>query len=206
MDKRIENMLDYCKRMAKDNLTKVGDCLSVRTADGMLITSPTVAMQDMQESDILVIKNSDSKDSNFALHSAIYATRLDVNAIITNHAPYCGIVSNNKKKLVASLDDMAQIIGPTASVVEGTEQSILGALKSRNACLIAGGGVVAIGRSVDEVHTATLVLEKGARVEVEGTIMGKAIKIPLWEAMLMNFVYKKKYSKANQAAKMEEIK
>ncbi len=203
MDKRIESMLECCAMMANDNLTKVGDCLSIRTAEGMMITSPTVAMQDMTEKDILVVNKADSK---FALHSAIYEARPDMNAIITNHAPYCAIVSNNKKKLVASLDDMAQIIGPTAMVVKDSQDSILGALKSRNACLIAGGGVVAIGRSLDEVHTATLVLEKGARVEVEGTILGKAIKIPLHEAILMNFVYKKKYSKANQTAKMEEIK
>ncbi len=206
MDKRIESMLECCAMMASDNLTKVGDCLSIRTAEGMMITSPEVAMQDMTEKDILTIKNTDSKDSNFDLHSAIYGSRADVNVIITNHAPYCAIVSRNKKKLVASLDDMAQIIGPTALVVKDTKESILGALKSRNACLIANGGVVATARSLDEVHTATLVLEKGARVEVEGTILGKAIKIPFLEAKLMNVIYKKKYSKANQQAKMEEIK
>ena len=131
----------------------------------------------------------------------------DINAVITNHAPFCVGVAASCKSLPAALDDMAQIIGPTAKVSpDGDALTVLRTLKGRNACLIRNGGVVATGRTLDEAFTGSMVLEKGALCYVGSTVIGKSVRIGLFDALLMRFVYKTKYSKKDQTAKQQELK
>jgi len=82
---------------------------------------------------------------------------------------------------------------------------VIKTLKGRNACLVKGAGALSLGRTLDEAHTGALVLEKGAKAFMEATVLGGAKKIGLVDGLLMNFVYKKKYSKADQELKMEEL-
>ena len=51
-----------------------------------------------------------------------------------------------------------------------------------------------------------MVLEKGALCYVGSTVIGKSVKIGLFDALLMRFVYKTKYSKKDQTAKQQELK
>ena len=111
------------------------------------------------------------------------------------------------KKFPACLDDMAQIIGPTAKVApSGSVVDVIKTLKGRNACLIKNAGVIATGRTLDEAHTGSLVLEKGAIAYVGSTVLGNSVKISTFDAVLMRFIYKTKYSKKDQSAKQAELK
>ena len=207
IDKLKLQILEFCKAMEEDKLVELGDTMSVRTESGMLITSPLKPMAQITEEDIIYIAKKDAKDELSALHLAIYGAREDINAIIMNHAPFCVGIAKKCKKMPACLDDMAQIIGPTAKVSPSYKASdVLKTMHNRNACLIRNGGVIATGRTLDEAHTGSLVLEKGALTYVGSTVLGNPVKIGLFDAILMRTIYKLKYSKKDQAAKQAEIK
>lgn len=206
-EKIISQMLDFCAALEANKLVARGDTLSVRYKDGMFITPSDKAMAEVKAGDIKFLSKSDAVDGDEGLHLAIYGTRPDINAVITNHAPFCVGVAASCKSLPAALDDMAQIIGPTAKVSpDGDALTVLRTLKGRNACLIRNGGVVATGRTLDEAFTGSMVLEKGALCYVGSTVIGKSVRIGLFDALLMRFVYKTKYSKKDQTAKQQELK
>ena len=206
-NKLIKQILEFCKEMEEDKLVKLGDTMSVRFDGGMLITSSSKPMAEITEEDILFIDKKEPKDEVSALHLAIYSAREDINAIIVNHAPYCVGIAKGSKKFPACLDDMAQIIGPSAKVSPSKEiGDVLKTLNGRNACLIKGDGVIATGRTLDEAHTGSLVLEKGAIAYVGSTVLGNSVKISTFDALLMRFIYKTKYSKKDQSAKQAELK
>ena len=115
-NKLIKQILEFCKEMEEDKLVKLGDTMSVRFEGGMLITSSQKPMAEIGEEDIAYVDLTEPKDEISALHLAIYSARDDINAIIINHAPYCVGIAKGLKKFPACLDDMAQIIGPTAKV------------------------------------------------------------------------------------------
>ncbi len=163
-------------------------------------------MSELTSADVKFVDKNGKLTDTEALHLAIYAGREDVGAIIINHAPYCVGVAKYVDKLPAVLDDMAQIIGPTAKVAKtGNATDILHTLNGRSACLVKNGGVVSTGRTPDEAYTGALVLEKGALAYVGSTVLGNSVKIGLADAVLMRFVYKTKYSKKDQTAKKAEI-
>lgn len=204
--KSTDELVAFSVKLSADGLATAGDTMSVRDGSGFIITDSDKLLSDITADDLRYCEGAELSGIA-ALHAAIYAARPDINSIIVNHAPYCDMIARNMDKLTACLDDMAQIIGPTAKVAKSIGvEDVVKTLKGRNACLIAGGGVVATGRTPDEAHTGSLVLEKGAKVFVEATVLGGAVKIPYAEALLMRFVYKKKYSKNDQKAKMEELK
>lgn len=198
-------ILDCCKKLSEHKLTAKGDVCSLRTDGGMIITDPETDIADITEKDIRFVGKHDAKNALEALHLAIYGSREDINAVITNHAPFCVGIAKKLNAVPATLDDMAQIIGPTAKVSPSDNViDILRTLHGRNACLIRNGGVIATGRTLDEAFTGSLVLEKGALCYVGSAIIGKPVKIGLFDAVLMRAVYKLKYSKKDQAAKLKE--
>lgn len=206
-NKKTEELLHYCGVLVKEKLVASGDCLSIRDGDGMYATNPAKDVGAQTEGDVNRYGFAQTPvDQMLALHRELYLRRPDISAIITNHAPYCVAMAKQGKKLVAVLDDMAQIIGQSAKVASSyAPEDVIKIIGKNDACLVKNGGVVAVGRTPDEAHTGSLVLEKGAKAYIEATILGGAVKIPYHEALLMRFVYKKKYSKADQTAKQEEL-
>ena len=206
-DTRKKLVLDCCKKLAEHNLTMPGDVVSLRTDEGMLITSPDKDVASLTEEDVRFVGKNAAANATEALHLAVYGTREDINAVIMNHAPFCTGISRKLKSFPATLDDMAQIIGPSAKVSPSDKAAdVLKTLSGRNACLIRNGGVIATGRTLDEAFTGSLVLEKGALCYVGSSIVAKPVRIGLFDAVLMRLVYKLKYSKKDQAAKLEEQK
>ncbi len=198
-------ILECCKKLCEHNLTAMGDVCSLRVDGGMIITDPATDIADITEKDIVFVGKNEAGNALQALHLAIYAHREDVNAIVMNHAPFCVGIAKKLNAVPAALDDMAQIIGPTAKVSPSEDATdILRTLTGRNACLVRNGGVIATGRTLDEAFTGSLVLEKGALCYVGSAIIGKPVKIGLFDAVLMRQVYKLKYSKKDQAAKLKE--
>ena len=198
-------ILECCKKLSEHKLTAKGDVCSVRMDEGIMISDPEIDMADITEKDIRFVGKNDAQNALEALHLAIYAHREDVNAIVMNHAPFCVGIAKKLNAVPATLDDMAQIIGHTAKVSPSDEVTdVLKTLTGRNACLIRNGGVIATGRTLDEAFTGSLVLEKGALCYVGSAIIRKPVKIGLFDAVLMKAVYKLKYSKKDQTAKLKE--
>jgi Ribulose-5-phosphate 4-epimerase and related epimerases and aldolases len=204
--KRILEIVKYSSELYREGLVKKGDAVSMRTVDGILISDPEKALEEIAAEDVLKIKDGQETSGIALLHREIYNARPEINAIVTNHAQYSLALSEMVKKFPAVLDDFAQIVGPSGKVSPSDKPvDVIKTLKGRNACLVKGAGALSLGRTLDEAHTGALVLEKGAKAFMEATVLGGAKKIGLVDGLLMNFVYKKKYSKADQELKMEEL-
>ena len=151
---------------------------------------------------VIIASRGDTLSPENPIIATAFTAVPHANAVIISAPPYAFAVGNIAKKIPAVLDDMAQIIGPSAKVT--TVAKIAKALKGRQACLVKGLGVVACGRTLDEAFTGTLVLEKGAKTFIECSALGGTKPINKLEAGLMHYIYKKKYSKLDQDKKMAE--
>ena len=117
-------------------------------------------------------------------------------------SPTCTLtVANMKLTIPPVLDDMAQIVGPTAkSAKTGDADAIVKALKGRSSCLLPGVGSVSTGKTLNEAYTACMVLDKAAHTLITAEAVGGCKPVGKIGAVLEHFVYRKKYSKANQDA------
>lgn len=129
---------------------------------------------------------------------------------LTSQTTYCMEWLKRGEALIPSLDDMAQIIGSKAPVIDGRKDpenatSSLLKILGNNAggFVITGqegngdftGYTVTVGRSQREAEVALSVLEKSAEVTLLAEKIGAPCHINALERKLMRMVYLKKYSK-----------
>lgn len=137
------------------------------------------------------------------LHCAIYKARQDVNYII--HSEKDEIVATSKvvKKLRPLLDDFAQIAAPVVKNVEfnpndtiRTKKKVVKALgKHKNAALLKDNGAVCVGPSQDEAEAVEMVTAKNCKTFVATQMFKTAKNISPVDSVLMNVIYRLKYSK-----------
>lgn len=116
-----------------------------------------------------------------ASHEQIYATRGDVSAI--RECIDSEVQHFRGKQLRPYLDDFAQIVAPVAGPEIGKANVVLG--DTRALCL---------GATDDDALAVDSVLRKNARAARIAQVSG-ADPIAHWECVLMNVVYRLKYSK-----------
>lgn len=181
--------------------------LLLDTSDGVYGTKKGANLGALQESD--VVKMS---DAHFA------TSRSGMHARVISQAPYCQRCLREGKTFRSVLDDMAQIVGPEAVIVNTTGSKKSASLQMAKAVQKATGFFVqdrvrdgqpagytlTIGRNLYEAVVAMTVLEKSAEIALKAGVLGGGKPIPKIEARLMRAVYKKKYSKAETEAKAEE--
>ena len=181
--------------------------LLLDTSDGVYGTKKGANLGALQESD--VVKMS---DAHFA------TSRSGMHARVISQTPYCQRCLREGKTFRSVLDDMAQIVGPEAVIVNTTGSKKSASLQMAKAVQKATGFFVqdrvrdgqpagytlTIGRNLYEAVVAMTVLEKSAEIALKAGVLGGGKPIPKIEARLMRAVYKKKYSKAETEAKAEE--
>ena len=191
-EKLKASVLQYFDRLREYGLHGEGDSVSVRTEGGMLFVD--------NSREVKFVKAGEAK-GEAALHEGIYA-QTDAAAVVHAHPDYVSAVAKAGVTIPAVIDDMAQIVGPTCRTVEGKEAAAK-ELKKRNSCLMKGDGAVTTGRTLNEAFTCMMVLQKAAICFVSASVLGGNVVINGFEARLMRFVYKKKYSKINTENNME---
>lgn len=202
MDKIIQSLIFYAKKLASEDLCRQrGDCVALRSDDGIYLTAPNADFLNLTESDIMKI----SFENEHTI-ARILAVRKDINAVIYSHPQNIYAVSKAKVSIPAVLDDMAQIVGINAKITKNNDSAIEKNLEKRNSILVENDGGINLGRTLNEAYTNCLVLEKSARVFISSSVLGGCRKINYFEAKLMNFVYKIKYSKKNQENLAKEEK
>ena len=197
MDKSVALILEYAKELTKQNVVGKGDCISVKSGTGMVISNKDVCLSDLTEKDILKIDLRDAQ-GEYALHAGIYAAKSDVFAVCHCHPSWVEPIAQCGATIPAVTDDMTQIVGRNCKTCKNDTASIVKNLKKRNSTLVAGDGCVATGRTLNEAYTCVLVLDKAAHCFVGSAALKKNICINFFEAALMNIVYKMKYSRKNQ--------
>ena len=160
----------------------------------------TISFRDININKPAENKEADNLPAEAELHREIYRRYKDVGAVIHTILPDIMAVSRTGKRLYPLLDDFAQIIGTSARVADydGSAQSIkdvAGKLKGKNAVLIRGRGALCTGPDKYDASAAVMVLEKGCKAMICATLLGKVKPINPLEAILMRYIYLKKYSK-----------
>ncbi len=174
----------------------------------MLITPSGRKYEDLTIKDIVLVNFRTSTyegnikpSSEYKLHSGIYLTRPEINAVIHTHQMNASTCAAARREVPPVLDDLAQIIGPTVRVapyaLPSTRKIVkktVKALKGRMAALMANHGAVCVGRDLDEAFVVCQVLEKGCKAFIEAEFLGGVKSINKFEAALMHQIYLKKYS------------
>lgn len=205
----VNKIISYSAKLDLESLTgnKVNS-ISVKIDDNtMYITKTGVKFDKLNDKDILSVNLNqidscpDNSRQEALLHKNIYLKHQDINCIMHTSSINSFTVATAEATIPPVLDDMAQIVGPTARTAKnGDIANIIKALKNRNACLIKDNGMISVGRTLDEAYTACLVLEKAAHTFIWAEAVGGCKPVNRLGAALEHFVYRKKYSKANQDA------
>jgi Ribulose-5-phosphate 4-epimerase and related epimerases and aldolases len=151
------------------------------------------------------LKESDIRDVTdlYFPGKPVLQQKNDINALLYFKTPYLGWYLDRGIDINASLDDMAQIVGPTVTTVPLRDKEIGDALKKAAVVMVRNRSAIASGRSLYEAYTAMTVIEKSAEVGLKASVLGGAEKLSRFDARLMRTVYLTKYSKAEKEAKDE---
>lgn len=175
----------------------------------MAITPSGREYETMVPEDIVLVNYIDhtytgnlKPSSEFKLHTEIYRSRKEINAVIHTHQMNASTVAAARREVPPILDDMAQIIGPSIRVAKyalpNTKKIVretMKALRGRYAALMANHGAVCVGRDMKEAFTVCDVLEKACKAFIEAEFLGGAKGINKIEAYVMHKYYLMKYSK-----------
>ena len=181
--------------------------LLLDTSDGVYGTKKGANLGALKERDVVKMSDAHFGTSRSGMH-----------ARVISQTPYCQRCLREGKSFRAVLDDMAQIVGPEAVIVNTTGSKNAASLQMARAVQKATGFFVqdrvrdgrpagytlTTGRNLYEAVVAMTVLEKSAEIALKAGVLGGGKPIPKIEARLMRNVYKKKYSKAETEAKAEE--
>ena len=136
------------------------------------------------------------------MHWAIYKKRADVNYIRHTKDENVVAMSRKGKTMKPFLDDLAQLCGPVVkcavfnpSDTLKTSKKVVKALGKRNAVLVKDNGAVCVAGSQYDAEAVELVMEKGCKTAVGAELYAETKPIGAFDAHLMNFIYKIKYSK-----------
>lgn len=197
MDKSVELILEYARELTKQNVVGKGDCISVKSGAYFYASNKEVSLADLTEADVLKMKPEEAT-GEYALHAAIYASKEEVRAVCHCHPKWVEPIAACGVDIPAVSDDMTQIVGRNCKTCANDVNMIVENLQKRNSTLVAGDGCVTTGRTLNEAYTCVLVLDKAAHCFVGSAVLKKNVCINVFEATLMNTIYKMKYSKKNQ--------
>lgn len=150
--------------------------MSVRVDSGMLITPTGIPPRKLKPETIVPMdldgnwSGEIKPSSEWALHSAIYKARPEVQAVVHAHPDHCVALSCARLGLPAfhymiagfGGDDVRCSRYATFGSPELADVTVE-ALENRTACLLANHGMVAIGATLSEAYGRALKLETLAR-------------------------------------------
>ena len=204
-----ELLKKYAKMMTEQGYT-VGEAtkLLIETSDGVYGTKDGADLADLKAEDVekLAVEH-------------LPLSRKGMSAMAFSQTPFCQECLRDARPFKASIDDMAQIIGPAAYIADGRSsndkagKSMAKAFKQSTGAMVLrgvdkdGNGIgytITGGRTPYEAVVGMTVLEKSAEITVLADRIGGVKEINKFEALLMHKIYQKKYSKAEADVKKSE--
>lgn len=116
---------------------------------------------------------------------------------LRSKAPFTMAYSGLRAALPVSLDDLAQLVGPSGPSLR---LSTLARGDAGRCAFVPGGGAICAYDEEGDAEAAAMVLEKACMAALAGELLGGAARIPLWETALMRFVYLRKYSRLGRTS------
>ena len=206
----VANIAKYAKMLYEKKYIESG-YIAVKEADGICITTADANFDDIKAENVVFVndKNIESYEGNFRAAAVILfcAVRQDKNsgaaAIVDSDLKY----SSKHLPLQPILDDLAQVCGISIKcAAKNVAAEVVTSLSGlRNSCFLPDAGAVVTGRTLDEVFTATLVLDKACNAELLAEGKGGTQHLGKMQAVLERVVYQLKYSKKNQQQQKDNI-
>lgn len=146
--------------------------------DVMAITPSSLAYEDMQDEDIVIMKLDGSivegnrkPSSEAPMHASIYKECPQAGGVVHTHSPYATALAVNNYDIPVILIEMIPYFGggiKTAPFrLPGTEELGTGAvpfLKESGACLLANHGVVTMGDTLEKAYSRAVYVEDAAKI------------------------------------------
>jgi L-ribulose-5-phosphate 4-epimerase len=193
--------------------------ISVRVAEGFLVTPSRVAYDVIQPDDFVLISPEGKvlaghrlPSSETEIHRAVLNKKGDVGAIIHSHSPYATAVSCLHCSIPPFVEDLVQIIGgqvnctryvPAGQHVRISEE-VARTIGEENAVLLANHGVMCCGRDLEEAFVASQILEKAAFMMLVAAGKGSVIPIPDEHVRSERHRYLYKYGTASDSPDRSE--
>ncbi|PIE04489.1 MAG: class II aldolase [Spirochaetales bacterium] len=114
------------------------------------------------------------------MHTAVYRSRADINAVVHTHPVWSTILGVVKQNLPAVSEDFAQIVGAEVEFcstyeLPGTPElgiAAVKALKNNNAVMLPNHGALSVGNDMKMALKVCRVLEKNAQIYVFARLIG----------------------------------
>lgn len=209
-----QQVVTAAQNMARDGLSSgsFGNVSAVDRAHDLLAITPSGVLYDsMQPEDICLlhldgsavagVQNRYKPSSELPLHCAVYAQRLDCNAIVHTHAAYCTAYASSGQALGAVISELGMITrdvvplvpycapGSTALAAQTAE-----ALADANGCLLANHGAVTTADTMERAYLLAQILEDGARAACLAAQIGQVQQIPAQDSCAL-FEQMKQYGR-----------
>ena len=199
------SMKKYAAELFADGYIESG-YIAAKADEGMYITTPDADFADLKEEQVAFVtdKTVEQLEGNFRAAAVVLLCALKAKkdagaaAIVDSKS----ILEFSKKRITLPpvLEDMSQICGISVRAAKkNTAAETVAALSGlRNACFLPEAGAVVTGRTLAEIYTGTLVLDKSANGYLLAEKKGGIKHLNAFEASVEHIVYKLKYSKKNQ--------
>jgi len=185
-------IIAHCLKMNSSGLNQgTSGNLSVRWADGMLVTPSGIAYETLQPEDIVFMKLDGSFDhplapsSEWRFHRDIYVAKPEVNAVVHAHPTHCTALAIQGMEIPAVHYMIACSGGPTIRCATyhtyGTAElsvAAIEAMRDRTGCLLANHGMIATGASMAKAMWLAIEMETLAKQYILALQLGKPRILP----------------------------
>lgn len=109
--------------------------------------------------------------------------------------PHINACANKGSRIVAQVDDMAQMIGRDIPVMDKNSASVLKALQRKKAVMIRKMGIIVCAEDEEDVEALEILVKKAAICKIHASQCGEKGRLSVVDTALMHLVYELKYSK-----------
>jgi ribulose-5-phosphate 4-epimerase/fuculose-1-phosphate aldolase len=161
--------------------------VSARGPDGTIwIKRKGIALDEVEPEDVVEVESGDAElHLETVLHTAVYAVRPDVGAVVHGHPPHATALGATGAELellthdaVLFADGVGRFDAPDLIVDEEQGAAVAAALGSRRGVLLANHGVLVAGKDVPWTVLTALTLERAARLQSIASSLGALRPIP----------------------------
>ncbi len=156
--------------------------VSARSADGRVwIKRKGVALDEVEVDDVVPADDSSVElHLETVLHTATYAARPDVGAVVHGHPPYATALATTGADLellthdaILFADGLGRYDNPDLVVEDEQGAAVAEALGTRRAVLLRNHGVLVVGKDVPWAVLGAATLERAARLQAIAATLGE---------------------------------
>ncbi len=188
MEEIRKKLSEYGKKIVEKGLVAgPGGNISAREGDFVYLSPSGFFLDEIKEEEWVKVNLKTGEiignlrpTCEISMHLGIYMEREDIKAVFHTHPPITvGLISAGVKfkpfspEFVAILGKSIPIIEYVPPAGEEIRKAVVKEIKKGNVVLLKNHGVVAVGQSLKEAYTRSLIVEESAKSIFVGILSGK---------------------------------